>query len=99
MPIPLIPLGHFFDLSDDLLSGVEDVVTRDEGEFAFGERLLAGFDVVAFEANDERDAQTGLAGGVDDAVGNDVAVHDTTEDVDQDALDVWVTKDDAEGRC
>ena len=86
-----------FDRGHDLLSGVEDVVARDEGESALGEGLLTSFDVVAFEAHDERDGEGGLAGGFDDAVGDDVTIHDAAEDVDQDALDVRVTEDDAEG--
>ncbi|MFM1945227.1 MAG: hypothetical protein RI897_4209 [Verrucomicrobiota bacterium] len=38
----------------------------------------------------------GFAGGGDDAAGDDVAIHDTAEDIDEDGLDVGVLEDDAE---
>ena len=40
----------------------------DQREAAFGERLLARLDVVAFEADDERDADVRFARGIDDAM-------------------------------
>ncbi len=39
----------------------------------------------------------GFAGGGDDTAGDDVAIHDTAEDIDEDGLDVGVLEDDAEG--
>src|SRR4051812_24366896 len=80
--------GGGFDGGDDFFGGVGEVVGADDGEAAGGEGLFAGGDVVAFEADDEGDFEGGLAGGGDDAIGDDVAIHDAAEDVDEDALHV-----------
>ena len=88
---------RFLDRRDDLLCGIEDVVGGNEREAAFGESLLASLDVVAFETNDERNADVGFAGGIDDPMGDDVAVHDAAENIDQDAFDVLVAEDDSKG--
>ena len=45
---------HGTDGLDDLLRSVGHRVGRSEGEFGVSERLFAGLDVVAFEADDER---------------------------------------------
>ena len=66
-------------------------------EAAGGEGGLAGFDVVAFEADDERDVEVGFLRGGDDAGGDDVAVHDAAENVDEDAFDLRIAEDDFEG--
>lgn len=68
-------------------------------EFARGliEDVAAGFDVGAFESDDEGDLESDLFGGVDDAGGDDGAVHDAAEDVDHDAFDAVVGEDDPEG--
>ena len=47
-----------------------------------GEGLVAGLDVVPFEPNHEREFQAGLLYRRDDTSGDDVAIHDPTEDVD-----------------
>src|SRR6185369_11676916 len=49
-------------------------------------------------ADDQRDVQMCFLHGGDDAGGDDVAVHDTAEDVDEDAFDVRVLEDDFERR-
>jgi succinyl-CoA synthetase beta subunit len=51
----------------------------------------------AFQAHHQRDLQRDFLGGGDDAFGDDVALHDAAEDVDQDALHVRVADDDLEG--
>ena len=51
---------------------------------------LAGDDVVALEADDQRQLEADLPHRLDDAGGDDVAVHDAAEDVDEDALHLRV---------
>ena len=76
---------------------VGEIVGGDDRQVGFGEDLLAEIDVGAFQADHQRHVQADLAGGRDDAVGDDVAAHDAAEDVDQDAFDVGVAQDDLEG--
>ena len=40
--------------------------------------------------DDDRKRKIELLGGVDDALGNNVALHDASEDVDEDGLDLGV---------
>ena len=54
-------------------------------------------DVRPFESDDEGDFEADGFGGVDDALGDDVAAHDAAEDVDEDAFDGGVGEDDFEG--
>jgi hypothetical protein len=42
------------------------------------------------EPDDDRKRKVELLGGVDDTLGNDVALHDASEDVDEDGLDLGV---------
>ena len=83
---------------DHLLRRVGHRVAADDGEAGCGQGLLAGLDVVAFEPDHERQFQAGFLHRRDDAGGDDVAVHDAAEDVDQDALHVRVLQDDLERR-
>ncbi len=82
---------------DDLLRGVGEVAGAGDLEAACGKGRFAGFDVVAFETDDERDAERDFLRSSDDAVGDDVAVHDATEDVDEDTFDLGIAQDDFEG--
>lgn len=84
---------------DDFLGGVEDVVAGDEVEPAFLKCLLTCCDIVALESNDEGNVEADFLGSRDDAFGDDVAVHDAAEDVDEDGFHVGVAGDDLEGRC
>jgi len=86
-------LGGFHGLG----GGVCEVGGGDDGEAAFEEHFAAEFYVGAFEADDEGDAEFDGLGGVDDALGDDVAFHDAAEDVDEDGLDFGVGAEDAEG--
>ena len=45
-----------FDGGNDLLRGVKDIVGGCQFEAAFGQSLFPRLDVVAFQANNERDA-------------------------------------------
>ncbi len=85
-----------FDGGDDFFGGVVEVHCADDGESAFSERLFACFHVIAFESDDEGQFEARFASGFDDSGGDDVAVHDAAEDVDEDALDFRIGEDDLE---
>src|SRR5690606_4675431 len=51
----------------------------------------------ALEAHDERNLETDIPDGGDHAFGDDVALHDAAEDVDEDALHRRIRRDDLEG--
>ena len=55
--------------------------------------MPASFDVVAFEAHNERELKVGFLGGCHHAFGDGVAVHDATENVDENGLDRWIAQD------
>src|SRR3569832_2114094 len=74
----------------DLLRGVVEIVGRHHVQAGFTDDLLAEFDIGAFETNHQRHAEADLAHGGGDTLGDHVALHDTTEDVDQDALHVGI---------
>src|SRR6185369_15570667 len=81
----------------DLLRGVVEIVGRHHVQAGFTDDLLAELDIGAFEADHQRHAEADLAHGGRDAFGDHVALHDATEDVDQDALHVRIGGDDLEG--
>src|SRR6202041_2503110 len=82
---------------DDLLRGVVEIVGRQHIEAAFADDLLAGFDIGAFETHHQRHLEADFLHRGDHALGNDIALHDATEDVDQDTLHVGIGGDDLEG--
>jgi hypothetical protein len=63
-----------------------------------GEDVLALLHVGAFEAHDQRNLQVHFLRRGDDAVGDDVALHDAAEDVHQDALHRGIAENDLERR-
>src|SRR5207244_3663315 len=77
-----------------LLGGVSHRATSDNRQARFSESLFTGLDVVALQPDDERQFEAGFFHGGDDAGGNDVAVHDPAENVDQNPLHVVVLEDD-----
>src|SRR6266702_7690002 len=81
----------------DLLRGVVEIVGRHHVQAGFTDDLLAELDIGAFEADHQRHAETRFTHRRRDAFGDDVALHDTTEDVDENALHVRVGGDDLEG--
>src|SRR5439155_2041249 len=84
---------HF---GDDLFRRITEVIGGDDRQPAGSENVLALLDVGAFETHDQRNAQIYLARGFNNALGDDVAAHDSAEDVDQDALHRRVTQNDFE---
>ena len=83
---------------DDLLGGVVEVVGRDDVQAAVVDDLLAELGIGAFEPHHQRHLQPDFLDRGDHALGDDVALHDAAEDVDQDAFDGRVLGDDLEGR-
>ncbi len=61
------------------------------------EDLAPELDVRPLEAHDERHLEPELLGRRDDAVGDDVALHDAAEDVDEDRLHLGALEDHLEG--
>ena len=86
-------------LGNDFFGGVGHAVCTDEGEAGIVEGLAAGGDVVAFEADDEWQLEMGGLRGCNDAFGDGIAVHDTSENVDEDCFNVGILEDDLECSC
>src|SRR5690606_23252733 len=73
--------GSGGDGGDRLGGGIGQGVSRDEGHAGFRQGALAGFDVVPLQSDDQGNVQVDLLAGGDDALRDDVAVHDAAEDV------------------
>src|SRR3990170_9004881 len=73
---------------DDFLRGVVEIVGRQHVEATFTDDLLAGIDVGAFETHYQRHLEADFLYRGDHTFGDDVALHDAAENVDQDALHV-----------
>ena len=85
------------DSGDDFLGGIGEVVGGDDVEATGGEGGFSVGDIIAFEANDEGDGEAGFFGGGEDPVGDGIAVHDSAEDIDEDAFNAGVGEDNFEG--
>src|SRR5215217_5321268 len=83
---------------DGLLGRLTQVVRRGDGEARVAQQFLALLHVGAFKANDEGDLELHFLGRGDDAVRDDIALHDAAEDVDQHRLHRGVGQDELEGR-
>ncbi len=72
-----------------------------DGDVRFGgfDDFAGGFDVGAFESDDEGDFEADGFGGSNDAACDFVALHDSAKDVDEDAFDVGIGEDDLECFC
>mmetsp|Transcript_25050 Transcript_25050/g.48641 ORF Transcript_25050/g.48641 Transcript_25050/m.48641 type:complete len:360 (-) Transcript_25050:338-1417(-) len=91
-------LGCSVHSGDGLLSGIVQVVGGDDAREARSlDDLFAQIDVRALEAHDERDLEANFLDRTHDTLGNDVALHDAAEDVDEDGLDAVVGGNDLEG--
>ena len=82
---------------DGASGGVIKIVGGVDGEVGVGEDGAALGGGGSGEADDERNRESDVAGGGDDAVGDDVATEDAAKDVDKDDADSGVVEDDAEG--
>ena len=83
---------------DHFLRRIRHRVAGDERQAGVSQSFLAGHDVVAFEADDEREFQSGFPHRGDDAGGDDVAIHDAAENVHQNAFHVRIAQNDFESR-
>src|SRR3989441_4974181 len=77
---------------DNLLRRVGHVVGGDDRKPRCLKQLLAKRFVGAFHAHNQRDAQLDFPGRGDDAFGDGVAAHDSAEDIDQNPLDLAISK-------
>src|ERR1700739_1887594 len=91
-----IDLSSLYGL-DDLLRGIVEIIGWQHAEAALADSLLSGFDIGAFEPNDQRHLQADFLHRGDHALGDDIALHDAAEDVDENALHVGIRRDDLEG--
>ena len=87
-------LRRFADFRDNFLRRIAQVVGRYDGQAAIGQDVLALLHIGTFKANHERHGQVHFLCRSNDTVGNDVALHDAAEDVDQYALYGGVLQDD-----
>merc|ERR1711916_211212 len=83
--------------SGSLVGGLVQVVDGDEAEVGFVQELGATLCVGALEADDDREVEADFLDGLDDTLGNDVALHDPAKDVGKDDLDALVRREDLEG--
>src|SRR5690606_13456196 len=74
------------DRGDDLLGSVGHAIGGLDGEAAVVENLSTELDVRALEAHDQRHLEPELLRRGHDAFGDEVALGDAAEDVDEDAL-------------
>src|ERR1044071_3704941 len=83
-----IPCASFADRLHHLLRSVRHGVPADDGEAGIGQGLPAGPDVVTLEPDHQWEFESGLAHGGNNAGGDDIAIHDTAENIHQDSLHV-----------
>ena len=87
--------------SNRLLGSIIEIVGGDNFDVAglggLGDHGLGLFNIGAGEADNEGQLEVDLLGSADDTRGYRVALHDTTENVDKDGLDLLVRSDDLEG--
>jgi hypothetical protein len=83
--------GHGF------FRAVRQVHRRGDAQAGGREDLAALLDAVALEADHQGPVEARVLHGLDNALGDDVALHDAAENIDQDGFHVRVGKDDLEG--
>src|SRR5690606_22077706 len=67
----------------DLLGGIVEVVGGNDVQSALVDDLLAELDIGAFQTHDQRHLEPHFLDRGDDTLGNDIALHDSAEDVDE----------------
>ncbi len=82
---------------DDFFRAIGERIRADDRQAALADHLFPQFDIRALEADHQRNAEAGLRDRREDAGGDDVALHDAAEDIDQDAADLGIAEDDLEG--
>merc|ERR1712224_902739 len=82
---------------DCLLCSLIQVVEGMNRKTAVTDDLLALLHIRAHESHDERLREASLFHCVHDPIGDDVATHDSTKDVDENGLDIWIALDDLKG--
>lgn len=74
--------------------GLVEVVLGQDAELRLADQLLGLVDVCALETDDDGQCEVQLFGGGDDTLCNDIATHDSTEDVHKDHVDLRIGGDD-----
>ena len=87
-----------FDLFRDDLCGLRKAVGGGAGDAALLKDGLARFDVSALEADDEGHLDIDVAGRGYNTACNDVAFHDPSKDIDQNAFDLGIGQNDFKSR-
>ena len=78
------------------MCGVGYIGRRCEFESGFGEEFAAGVNICALETHDERDREVDGFHGIDDALGDDVALHNPAKNIDQNRFHAAVGDKDFE---
>src|SRR6266516_1922823 len=81
---------------DDPLRPVPHVLADLHVESRFQEEFFPFFHLAAVHPDDDGEGAVDLACGLDDSLGNDVATHDASENVDEDTFDVAILENDLE---
>src|SRR5690606_37748058 len=82
--------------SHNLLGSFGHGVGADDGQAGIGEQLLAQFFIGALHAHNQRHVQVHCLASCDHAFGDDVATHDSAEDIDENGFYPFVAKHDLE---
>ena len=82
---------------DNFLGRVAQIVSRRDGKTDCRQNFLPLSTLVPSRRTTRRHGNIDFFGRSDDAFGDHVTAHDTAEDIDQNAFDVGITKNDLEG--
>ena len=83
-------LGFGICLGNYFLRRIREIISSDQGQTALFQQMSPFVDIGSFEAHDQRDRQLHRFSGVDDPLRDDVAFHDSAENVHEDRLDVLI---------
>lgn len=82
--------------SNGLLSSIIEVGSRDDSEARVLKHLNTLSDVGTLKTNNKGNLEVEVTSSSNDTFSNDIALHDTTEDVDEDSLDLGIRGEDLE---
>ena len=80
---------------NDFLGGIGQIGGGSKIESAILEQLPPLGDIRSFQSDDERNGGLYFLEGGDDRVGNDIALHDAAENVDENRLYAGIRQEDA----
>src|SRR5690606_3112730 len=85
-----------FSGSHCFLSSISEVVCSSDLKTRLAQDLFPESDVSSFQTNNQRNLKAHFTGSVHHTTGDDVTLHDSTEDVHEDGLHVLILKDNGE---